>query len=135
MEYYFIGIISLALLGIFTGIMSGLMGIGGGLIIIPALTVILKIFNVPSHYIMHVAVGTSLCVMICTSLSNVISHNKHNNIVWPIFKTALPGIITGTVLGAVSSKFIDGNSLSIIFGIFLLIVSIKTYFGFKPKLY
>ncbi|MCP4178382.1 MAG: sulfite exporter TauE/SafE family protein [bacterium] len=134
MEYYFIGIISLAFVGIFTGIMSGLIGIGGGLIIIPALTVILKIFHIPDNAIMHVAVGTSLCVMICTSFSNVISHSRHKNIVWPIFKTALPGIIIGTILGAIFSKFISGNILSIIFGIFLIVVSIKTYFGFKPKL-
>jgi uncharacterized protein len=133
MEYYLIGIICLVLVGIFTGIMSALIGIGGGLIIIPALTIILKIFNVPNQSIMHVAVGTSLCVMICTSISNVISHNRHNNIVWSIFKISLPSIIIGTILGAVFSKFIDGRCLSIIFGIFLILVSIKTYFGFKPK--
>ncbi len=122
-----------ALLGAFTGIASGLLGIGGGILIIPFLSMILIYYGIPVMYVIHMAVSTSLCIMIFTSLSSVIAHSRKGNVAWPVFKYMVPFIIVGVALGIILSKHINAHLLSIFFGIFLLSISYKMFKGFKPK--
>ncbi|WP_252580300.1 sulfite exporter TauE/SafE family protein [Legionella lytica] len=121
------------LIGAFTGIVAGLFGIGGGLVVIPSLVFVFQhMAIIPHNMLMHVAVGTSLAIMIITSLSAVRSHHKVGNILWSVLKKLWPGLIAGTISGSVLAAKIPNAWLKIFFGVFLLFVALKMLFD-KPK--
>ncbi|MFW5498197.1 MULTISPECIES: sulfite exporter TauE/SafE family protein [unclassified Maridesulfovibrio] len=120
-------------LGIFAGILAGLLGIGGGLVIVPILVFTLPPLGIPEEHLMHIALGTSLASIIFTSISSMRSHNKRGAVRWDIFKTITPGIILGTFLGALSTSFMNTNFLKGIFVVFLYYVASQMLFGLKPK--
>src|SRR4029079_8315490 len=90
-----------ALTGIFAGTAAGMLGIGGGLIVVPCLYYIFSYFGPEPNLAMHMAAATSLASMVFTAGTSVYSHHRRNLVVWPIFWQLLPGIIIGTILGAV----------------------------------
>ena len=118
----------LIVIGIIAGFASGLFGIGGGIIIVPAFYFIFKYFGLPIDQVMRLAVGTSLAVMIFSSLSSFSGHLKYKNIIWKIVLNSLAGIAIGIVLGAVTSDFINGEIVAIIFSLFLLFTAAKITF-------
>ncbi|MDR3504231.1 MAG: sulfite exporter TauE/SafE family protein [Legionella sp.] len=121
------------LIGAFTGIVAGLFGIGGGLVVIPSLVLVFQQMGViPANMIMHVAVGTSLAIMIITSLSAVRSHHKVGNVLWSVLQKLWPGLVAGTISGSVLAAKIPNAWLKTFFGIFLLFVAIKMLFD-KPN--
>ncbi|WP_320176045.1 sulfite exporter TauE/SafE family protein [Maridesulfovibrio sp.] len=120
-------------LGIFAGILAGLLGIGGGLVIVPILVFTLPPLGIPDVHLMHIALGTSLASIIFTSISSMRSHNKRGAVRWDIFKTITPGIILGTFLGSLSTSFMNTNFLKGIFVVFLYYVASQMLFGLKPK--
>jgi uncharacterized membrane protein YfcA len=117
------------LIGAFTGIVAGLFGIGGGLIVIPSLVFVFQqIAVIPPEMLMHVAVGTSLAIMIITSLAALRSHHKMGNILWPVIQKLWPGLIVGTISGSALAAVIPNAWLKTFFGIFLLFVALKMLF-------
>lgn len=122
-------IILFILLGIIAGTLAGLLGIGGGIIIVPGISFILAFTGITDHKTMHIAAATSLCVMIFTTSSSSIAYYRLGNILWPVFKRMVPGIIAGVALGVGAAHFLHSSILSVIFGIYLIFVSIKTFFG------
>ena len=121
------------ILGIFAGILAGLLGIGGGLVIVPILVFTLPPLGIPEVHLMHIALGTSLASIIFTSISSMRSHNKRGAVRWDIFKSITPGIILGTFLGSLSTSFMNTNFLKGIFVVFLYYVASQMLFGLKPK--
>ncbi len=111
--------------GSFAGILAGLLGVGGGAIVVPALAFIFLKNGMPTEQIMHVAIGTSLTAMIFTSFSSTISHHKYNRVDWIAFKRLVPGILIGVIIGAILSTKMPTNVLSIIFAIYLIYISIQ----------
>lgn len=119
-----------ALTGAFAGLMAGLLGIGGGMVVVPALAFIFQHHHlVPETMTMHFAAGTSLMVMVVTSQSAVRAHYRLGEILWPIFNRLWPGLVVGTILGALIADQIPSYGLRIIFGLFLLYVSYKMFMG------
>lgn len=117
------------LIGTTTGLLSGLFGIGGGIIVVPTLIIIFKTLNIfPINIIMPIATATSLAAVIFTSASSAYAYNKQNLIIWHIFWKFMPGIILGIILGKVLTLFISSNALIHGFAIFLLFVAIHVYF-------
>ncbi|WP_133130164.1 sulfite exporter TauE/SafE family protein [Legionella yabuuchiae] len=115
-----------ALTGAFTGFMSGILGIGGGMIVVPALLYIFHYTHVvPAEVEMHVASGTSLAIMIFTAMSTIRAHHRQGEILWGIYHRLWPGIILGTIVGALLADQLSTNVLKMIFGIFLLFVGFK----------
>ena len=121
-------------IGIFAGLASGLLGIGGGLIVVPALAFVFTLASVPPFEIMHLAAGTSLAVMIVTAISGMIAHHRLKNILWPIFFRLLPSILIGVIVGAIFAGSLNTRWLEIIFGVFLLFISITMFSLAQPKL-
>ena len=119
-----------ALIGAFAGIAAGLFGIGGGSIIVPGIFLVLSSNNHSES--MHYAIATSLLVMIFTAASSAYANNRNHNVRWDIFRKMLPGIIIGVFAGALVSVYLSGRVLAIIFGIVLLFISYKLFFGFNP---
>jgi len=123
-------IILFALVGAYAGTAAGLFGIGGGSIIVPAIYLFLSYYNHTAA--MHYAIATSLLVMIFTASSSAYANNKNGNVRWDVFRKMLPGIIIGVFAGALVSVYLSGRVLAIIFGIVLLFISYKLFFGFNP---
>ncbi|MBI9110624.1 sulfite exporter TauE/SafE family protein [Maridesulfovibrio ferrireducens] len=120
-------------LGVIAGILAGLLGIGGGLVIVPILYFALPQLGITEAQLMHVALGTSLATIIFTSISSMRAHNSRGAIRWDIFKTITPGILIGTFLGSCFAAYLNTTILKIIFVIFLYYVASQMLLGLKPK--
>lgn len=115
-----------ALIGAFAGLMSGAIGIGGGIIIVPGLVFVFQLNHaIPEHLSMHVAAGTSLAVIIFTSLVSVRAHYKIGGILWPVFNRLWPGLVVGVISGVLIADSVPTSWLKIIFGLFLIFVMVK----------
>lgn len=119
-------------LGAFAGVMAGLLGVGGGLIIVPVLAGIFHAQHVNHAIIMHLAIGTSLATIVVTSISSVRAHHQHRAVQWPTVWRLTPGIIVGAWLGAAIAHELPSAALTKIFAVFVLTVSAQMAFGAKP---
>jgi uncharacterized membrane protein YfcA len=121
------------LFGAFAGLTAGLLGVGGGLIIVPVLAWIFNSYGFSQNIIMHLAVGTSLATIIFTSISSIIAHHKHQAVLWQIVYKLTPGIIAGAWAGAAIADFLPTRSMKIFFGLFELFVALQMTLNIKPK--
>ena len=87
--------------GAFAGFLAGLFGVGGGLIIVPALLFAFKSLGFAEEVMMHLAVGTSLASIVFTSISSVRAHHQRGAVRWDVFRQLTPGIVIGAMIGAV----------------------------------
>ena len=113
--------VSAAVIGLLSGIASGLFGVGGGIIMVPAM---MFFMGLP----IHMAVGTSLAVIIPTALMGTYKHNAQHNIDWFVALSLAPTAIMGGLLGAHLTTIISASSLKRAFGGVLLTVGIKLLF-------
>ncbi|PVZ72396.1 sulfite exporter TauE/SafE family protein [Pelagibaculum spongiae] len=125
--------ISYFVLGAFAGVIAGLFGVGGGLVIVPALLFLFSFQGMSPEIMTHMAIGTSLATIVFTSLSSIRAHHKKGAIDWSIFTRLAPGILLGSFLGAMLADLLDGDSLKTFFGIFALTIAVQMGVGFKPK--
>ena len=103
--------------GAISGLLAGLFGLGGGIIIVPALIYIFKAQGVPESALTHVGIGTSLTTIIVTSISSLRAHDSKGAVNWSIWKRMAPGLVIGSLIGAGVASVIHGNSLQAIIGI------------------
>lgn len=122
-----------AVLGLTAGVLSGLFGIGGGMVIVPGLFYLFRVLDIPHDLLMHMAAGSSMCIMIFTSASSIWSHHKREDVKWQIFLRILPAIALGVFVGKAFSYRLHTDFLECIFGLFLLFVSLKILFNWLPK--
>ena len=101
--------------GIISGFMAGLLGVGGGIIIVPISYFVLLYLDYSSEYAMHIAIASSLGVICLTSISSIRSHIKLRNVNFSILRAWSPGIVLGSVLGSYSASLISGQILVNIF--------------------
>ncbi|MCG6886477.1 MAG: sulfite exporter TauE/SafE family protein [Proteobacteria bacterium] len=120
-------------MGALAGTLAGLLGIGGGIIIVPVLAWVFKLQGVSDDVLMHVAIGTSLGTIVITSLSSIRAHQKRAAIDWVIFRNITPGILLGGLIGAAIASVIPGRELRILFGIFMLLVAAQMILGGQPR--
>jgi uncharacterized membrane protein YfcA len=120
-------------LGAFAGVLAGLLGIGGGLVIVPMLNIAFEWQNFPEVHIQHIALGTSLATIIFTSLSSMRAHHKRGAINYTAFWRLAPGIILGTYIGAVIAAQLPTGFLKAFFGFFLYYVATQMLLNIKPK--
>ena len=120
-------LIPLLITGVFSGLIAGLLGVGGGLIIIPVVFYILNFYGFSIDIIMHVAIASSLGVIFFTSLSSIYSHYKLNNIDLDVIKKWFIGVVFGSIFGAIFASSINGNILVIIFVVIASIVAISMF--------
>ena len=126
-------ILELALLGMVTGFLAGLLGIGGGMLMVPFITFILTSKGYPHEYTMKMAVATSLATICFTSLSSVRAHNRRGAVLWPVVRLLTPGIILGSLIGAQAAVALPGKALSILFAIFVAFSATQMFLDRKPK--
>ena len=121
------------LLGAFVGVVAGLLGVGGGLIIVPVLILLFQQYGFSAGIITHLAVGTSLATIMLTSISSVRAHHAHGAVQWPVFLQLTPGIVIGTLAGALLASVISSASLKTFFGFFELAVALQMALELRPS--
>lgn len=119
--------------GALSGTMAGLLGVGGGIVIVPALVLALALEGVSPGVAMHLAVGTSLGVIVFTSLSSIRAHHRRGAVRWPIVARISPGIVVGALLGAAIADAMSGALLRTWFGGFALVLAAWLAFGRPPR--
>jgi len=112
-------------LGVFAGVLAGLLGVGGGLVIVPVLALLFLNAGMSPTVIMHLAIGTSLATIVFTSLSSVWAHHRHGAVRWELFLALLPGILLGALVGALLADRLPSDNLRIVFGVFELMVALQ----------
>ncbi|MBE9143148.1 sulfite exporter TauE/SafE family protein [Planktothrix mougeotii] len=125
--------ILLVALGLTAGTAAGLLGIGGGMLVVPGLFYIFNLMEFPPSLVMHVAIATSMSIMVCTATSSILAHHSKGDVQWGVFWKIVPGILLGVLLGAALDNTLSSHWLKIIFGLFLLLISIKLLLNFKPQ--
>ncbi|WP_293008368.1 sulfite exporter TauE/SafE family protein [Nitrosomonas sp.] len=121
------------LTGAFVGFFAGLLGIGGGLIIVPVLITVFTAQDFPADRIIHMALGTTMATIIFTSIASLRTHHQHGAVDWPIVKNVTPGIFLGTLGGATLAGSMTGQLLSIIFVIFIFYAATQILLQFRPS--
>lgn len=122
------------LCGILSGLFSGMLGIGGGLVVVPLLLIVFESHGeIPPHHIMHIIVATSLSASIFTSLSSAIAQTKHKAVMWNLVKIMSPFIVIGTIVGASLSTFFSATFMRWILIFFLVAVGIQILFDLCPR--
>jgi uncharacterized membrane protein YfcA len=119
-------------LGAVAGTLAGLLGIGGGILIVPGLAFLLGDGTVPADRLMQFAVGTSLATIVATALSSIRAHHGRGAVDWPVMARLTPGIIGGALLGAAIADVLPTRTLAIVFGVFLLIISVRLFLPGQP---
>ena len=119
--------------GACVGILAGLLGLGGGVIIVPLLNMIFAWQGFPEGIIQHMALGTSMASIVFTSISSFMAHHRRGSVDWSIWKAISPGIVVGTFGGALLAGYLPSASLKIFFVVFLFVVGTQMLCNFKPK--
>lgn len=120
-------------LGAVAGTLAGMLGVGGGLVIVPVLAWIFVKLGFAGEIIMHLALGTSLATIVFTSISSVRAHHERGAVLWPVVMKLVPGIILGTFLGAQLANWLPSDLLRGIFAVFVLLAAIQMGFSLLPE--
>jgi uncharacterized membrane protein YfcA len=123
-------IVILAAAGLLAGLTGGMLGIGGGIVMVPVFYEILHQAGVSQDAAMHVAVGTSLSTIVFNSLRSAAAHSKRGALDWGLLRRFGPAVFMGAILGAVLAAFIGGAGLKAFFGIVATIFAF--YIAFAP---
>lgn len=122
------------LCGAAAGFFSGLLGIGGGLVVVPLLNLIFAMqSSFAPEVVMHMAVGTSLASILFTAVSSTRSHMRRKSVDWPIVRGIAPGIVLGTIAGSYSAAYISGFGLRAFFVVFLIVTATQMLLDLYPK--
>lgn len=121
-------------LGAFAGVFAGMLGIGGGLVLVPALALMFAAqAQFPAGEILHVALGTSMASIIFTAIASIRTHHRHGAIRWDVVKTITPGILVGTGLGTLVAASVPTRPLAVFFTFFVCLVAVQMAMNLKPK--
>ncbi len=109
---------SAVITGLCAGVVAGLFGVGGGIIIVPALLLLFHLADLPAAYLMQMAVGTSLATIVVTNLMATWKQHQRQSVNWQAVGYYTPGILMGAWLGAQLAVRLDGGLLQTLFGLF-----------------
>lgn len=118
------------IIGAIAGTLAGMLGIGGGVIIVPALSLIFYRYSVmPTEHIMQMSIGTSSATIIVTLFSALRSHVTHDAVRWGMVKRFMPWLMMGAVIGAIIAHDVPSHWLRIFFGVFLIYIAVHMFFA------
>lgn len=119
----------LLVIGAFAGVLAGLLGVGGGIVLVPAFFYAFQTLGYGGDQLMQICLATSLATIIVTSVRSVLWHNKKGAVDWDILRTWAPGIMIGAVVGMFVVSGLRSSTLQAIFGVLALIVGLYMGFG------
>lgn len=120
-------------IGACAGFFAGLLGVGGGLIMVPALVILFERIGLPRAFVFQIALGTSMASILFTSLSSLRTHHRHNAVIWPVVRAISPGILVGTGVGTFLARHLSVHALAVFFTGFIIFVAVQMSANFRPK--
>jgi uncharacterized protein len=131
MDWSLLGI--LLLMGAGGGYAAGLLGIGGGMVLVPFITMIFTAKGFAPGLVVHMAIATSLATIMFTSLSSVRAHHRHGVVQWRIVALMAPGIVLGSWIGPWIGKQMNASALALLFALFVAFSALQMLRNRKPS--
>jgi uncharacterized membrane protein YfcA len=125
-------VIMFLILGATVGFAAGLLGIGGGLLLVPFIMLMLGTKGFPQELALHMAIATSLATIMFTSISSVRAHHKRGAVSWHIVKLLVPGILIGSWIGPWIGNQMPSAALAMFFGGFVVLSATQMLIDKKP---
>ena len=126
-------VIALLIMGAVIGFLAGLLGLGGGMTMVPLLTLAFTHQGFASDHVVHMAIATATATILFTSVASVREHQRHRAIVWPVVVGMAPGMILGSLAGAQVVGKMSTPVLSAFFGAFVAAAATNLLLDRKPK--
>lgn len=127
-------VVELLLLGSVVGFLAGLLGVGGGMLLVPFITLIVSGRGVETGLAVKMAIATSMATILFTSLSSVRAHHRRGAVRWDLVRHVSPGIVAGGLLaGAGAFSLLKGRWLGLFFGVFIAFMATQMLFARPPK--
>jgi uncharacterized membrane protein YfcA len=119
----------LAIIGAFAGVLAGLLGVGGGIVLVPAFFYLFTALGYGGAQVMQICLATSLATIVVTSARSVQSHNRKGAVEWPILRAWAPGIAVGAIVGVLIASGLRSVVLQGIFGVLGVLIGLYMAFG------
>lgn len=119
--------------GCFVGFFAGLLGIGGGSVMVPILSMTFVARGYSPDHVIHMALATSMATIIPGAFMSAITHHRHQAVNWTVLKRMTPGILTGTFAGAIIAHYSSTAFLKSFFVGFICFLAIQMLFNLKPS--
>jgi len=127
-------IVELLALGALVGFLAGLLGIGGGMMLVPSMTYLVSARGVEPGLAVKMAIATSMATIMFTSIASLRAHHRHGAVRWDLLKTLAPGIIAGGLAaGAGLFALLEGQALAVLFAVFIGWSALQMLRGRQPK--
>lgn len=118
--------------GVFVGFFAGLLGIGGGAVMVPVLSIMFVKFGFSNEHVIHMALATSLATILPGAFASARAHHSHGAVNWRVVKQMTPGILVGTLAGTVFAYFSSTTFLKYFFVGFICFLAAQLIFSIKP---
>jgi len=120
-------------IGALIGFAAGLLGIGGGVVMVPLLVLVFNAYGVPADHVLHVALGTALAAMMFTSVASMRAHDAHDAVDWKVARAMAPGMLAGSFGAALLAGFIPTRPLAVMFTVFVFYAATSILFDLRPS--
>jgi uncharacterized membrane protein YfcA len=120
-------------IGVVVGFLAGLLGIGGGMVMVPMLVFVFSAAGLPAEQLMHFAIATAMATIVFTSLSSVRAHHRHGGVDWRAARALAPGIMAGSLGAALGAGFIPTRPLAVCFTALMFYAAVQMYLEIKPE--
>ena len=121
------------LIGAVVGFLAGLLGIGGGMVMVPMLVFVFSAKGFPAEHMMHLVIATSMSTILFTSLSSVRAHHQRGAVDWQIARAIAPGILAGSFAASMIAGLISTRPLAMFFTGFMFYAATQMFFHVKPN--
>ena len=120
-------------IGALVGFAAGLLGIGGGVVLVPLLVLVFRAHGLPSEHLLHLALGTALAAMVFTSLSSTRAHHRLGGVDWKIARATSPGMLIGSFAAALVAGYIPTRPLAVLFTALVFYAATSILLDIKPS--
>src|SRR5437763_14048685 len=120
-------------IGALVGFAAGLLGIGGGVVLVPLLVFVFTASGMNPEQTLHIALGTGLAVMTFTSVSSMRAHHTHGAVDWKIARAMAPGMLFGSFVAAIIAGWIPTRPLAVVFTAFVFYAATSILLDLKPS--
>lgn len=120
------------LLGAVAGFLGGMFGVGGGTVLVPVLLMLFEAQHFPAEHTMHLALGSSMAVILFTSIASARKHHQHGAVEWRVVLGISPGILLGTAIGSLVAASISPHFLTLFFALFMYFAATQILLNVRP---